>query len=397
MSVEAVIFDISGTVLEDWRRPQPGIVEAIEGLRNLGIVTLAAANESREFTLSRLDAVGLLNLFDHIVTRSDVGIPKGSPRWVDEFLLRTHLQPNQFLYVGDSELDMVTATRGPMLYAHAGWSGEPSHYGLVAASPAWVMSVVEHIFRKPDPWFWSLETTDQLNRPVHVHTVLDGNGAGSQTVKDRLISLLKRDHDSDLGDMRLSQFVMLHLLASIYGTDLFGGVDFWTTYPGSAGTPNAVMGNFLDVAAKLSRNRYLEDLFFRHTPARRSNDAWREGGAVESLRNQLTSLRLNEKYRELIPGSRVLVLDNFVTWGPSMETARNLLLAANAAEVVVGGIGKYGSSFYVATPPDEVWDPFHGDAPDASRFRLVRHNGHREPAVLEEYLASYIAIRDARL
>lgn len=154
------------------------------------------------------------------------------------------------------------------------------------------------------------------------------------------------------------------------------------------------MGDFLSVAAKLFRNKYVDDLFERHTPARKSNVAFREGGIEESLRNQLTTMRLTERYRDMITGKRVLVLDNFLTWGPSMETPRNLLFGAGAKAIIAVGVGKYGPSYHIASAPAEPWDPFDVSVPDAGSFAQVRSMGDVRQEALAEFLASYQAMQN---
>ena len=50
--------------------------------------------------------------------------------WVDAFTVATGLSPNEFFYIGDDDYDSWTATRGPMIYAHALWSKPAGRYGL---------------------------------------------------------------------------------------------------------------------------------------------------------------------------------------------------------------------------------------------------------------------------
>ena len=402
MSIKGVVFDVSGTLLQTtgppWPKsiavPQPGVEEMLDALKALGLTIVAVSNDP---VRAPLQGAGLLNRIDHVLERSDVGKAKGSTLWIDKFRELTGFEPHQLFYVGDSDHDMFTASWGPMIYAHAVWSCPPGQYGLKAPSPTWVVNVVEYIFRKEHPWYWTLQTTDGAGRAVRAMTLIDADGAGRPQVKQRLIWLLKDDIDSPIPTtpMTLREFVMLHMLASVYHSNLFGGSQFWTTYPGRAGVPNTIMGDFLNVAAKLSRSKYADDLLIRHTPAQRSRDARHQGGIFEALRNQLETMNVGEEYRKKIKGKRILLLDNFLTMGFTTEGGRTLLLAANAAEVVVACVGKYGPTMYVTTPPNEHWDPFARDRPAPTSFGLRQYSGTYHPEALDEFAASLEAIRNA--
>jgi Haloacid dehalogenase-like hydrolase len=363
MAVDAVIFDVSDTVVDfQTGIAAQGIPEALDRLRRAGIVVLAASNEPRTRVEHALTRAGILDLFHHIVTSQDVGAKKGSLKWVSEFRRRTGLGTNQFLYVGDSKHDMITATSGPMVFAQAAWTGQTSDYGLVAPTPGWVPAVVEHCFRKQHRWYWALTTTDARGRTVRASALLDTKGAGNPALQHQLLQVLKDDTDSPVGPMMLSDFVMLHLLGSLYEKNLFTQADIWTTYPSHAGQANAVMGRFLDVAAKLFKNTYRDDLLVRHTVANRSKDAWSSGKSLAALTNQLESMRLGESYYGKLTGKRILLLDNFLTRGYTTEVGRNLLLAGGAADVSVCCVAKYGQvgglRMHVLTPPPGLWDPF---------------------------------------
>ncbi len=268
---------------------------------------------------------------------------------------------------------------------------------MQAVSPAWVVNVVRHILRKHHPWYWTLDTCDALGRPVRAMTLIDANGAGSPNTRQALLRLLKDGIDSTIQGtpMNLSEFVMLHMLASVYHSNLFGGAHFWTTYPGHTGDPNDVMGGFLDIAAKLSRNKYKADLLVRHTGAVRSREARDEGGLVGALKNQLETVQAGEAYRGKLTGRRVLLLDNFLTWGYSAEVGRNLLLNAVASEVIVACVGKYGPRINLVTPPSTTWDAFDTARPVPSGWTHATHAGVTNQTALVEFLQSLRGIRSS--
>src|SRR5207253_1131479 len=128
----------------------------------------------------------------------------------------TGLHTNQLFYVGDSDGDMITASQGHVVYAHAGWAAPKGEYGLLAPMPRWVAAVIEHIFRKEHLWWWSLDYADTNGNQVRKMALIDGRGAGDDNLKAGLISVFKNERNAMVGMMPLMDFVMLHLMASMY-------------------------------------------------------------------------------------------------------------------------------------------------------------------------------------
>src|SRR5438876_10888408 len=121
MSVEALICDASGTLIDDDGAPQPGVRDMLQRLRGMGVKIVLASNQAEGVTRELL---GELNEYvDHLICHEHVGANKGSGQWIDVICDRLKLRPNQFFYLGNTKWDMITATRGPIVYAHAGWSG----------------------------------------------------------------------------------------------------------------------------------------------------------------------------------------------------------------------------------------------------------------------------------
>lgn len=397
MAVRAVIWDVSGTQLQlgadgaELAGPaHPGIAAALARLTAAGVLNVAAGNHGHRLLDHFLTNAGLRH--DLIVGRDDVGKNKGSPEWIDHVCTQLGLRPHELFYVGDSKGDMITASWRGVLYAHAAWSVPRGDYGLTAPAPGWVPAVVQHIFRKARPWFWTLQRQDARGRPVHAMALLDTYGAGDSAIQDALVRLLKSGLDRPVGPMAMAEFVLLHLLSSVYGSRLFGETDWWTTYPGHAGSPHAIMGDFLDVASKLFRKQYRRDLLIRHTAAQKSQPSFVSGHYPRAIRNQATTLNVNAKYRRAVADKRILVLDNFLTRGYSTEHARNLLLAAGAKAVVVACVAKYNAPLHLVTAPDEPWDAFGRTPPDPKKYRWEEDWGTRDNDSLGEFQASYQAI-----
>jgi hypothetical protein len=155
------------------------------------------------------------------------------------------------------------------------------------------------------------------------------------------------------------------------------------------------MRDFLDVAAKLARNKYREDLLVRRATAEKSNSVFHREGIAAAVANQLQTMKVGAAYRENIDGKRILLLDNFLTWGSTTESGRNLLLAAGASAVKVACVGKYGQQMYAVGAPGG-WDPFGSSRPIASTLSFDERTGVRDDAALREFAASYAAMNGER-
>src|SRR5947207_106716 len=109
MGIEGVIFDVSGTLLDNAARAVPDVIPAIARLRKQSVQIIAASNEPKLKAMIQRELSTAGVVVDYLVTKSDVGVNKGSPAWIDRICSDTGLQRNQLMYVGDSDPDMRTA------------------------------------------------------------------------------------------------------------------------------------------------------------------------------------------------------------------------------------------------------------------------------------------------
>lgn len=392
MAVKGVIFDVTETLLTGRSSaitPVAGIPQAIDRLHALDVQVIAAGNHPHASLARALQKAGLY--CDLVVGHDDVGKNKGSPLWVQHICSSTSLKANELLYIGDSDQDMITAVQGRVIYAHAAWGNAKTYrYGLDAPAPGWVPTVVELIFQKQQPWYWSVNTHDALRRVATARAMTDA--LDHLALRDPLLNVFKGERDFTIGNssMGFRDFIMLNLLASLYHEDTFSNVDLWTTYPGSTGKPNTIMGEFLAVAALLFRQQYRSDLFIRHRRAQHSAEAYKKHlNPMDAAFNQFDTVQINPIHRQLLRDKRVLILDDFMTRGITTECGRNMLLSAGAGGVVIAAIAKYPSDFHVITVQDQTWDPFSVGALSHAGVKIRWESGERNASALDEIRSSY--------
>lgn len=399
MPVKGVIFDVSHTLINETTLVVPnGIRPLLERLHNLGIQIIAAHNNGPRSHVQKLLATAGI-VVDHVVTSNEVGKKKGSDVWIRYIEKVTGLRTNELLYVGDSRQDVITATRGPVIYMHAEWTKNPWEYGIRAPNPEWVGTVIEHIFQKEHNWWWELDSTDANGNRVRARALTNaGLKEANRKLYNQLLDVFKRDDKRTVGHVLIRDFAMLHLLASLYFDGVLFEADLWTTYPGHEGKTSKEMASFLKYAAKLFRRAYHDDVFIRHTPAMHSVDARNQGGIALATQNQMDTIHLNPEHADKVAGKKVLLFDDNITDGVTMDVARNMLLKAGAADVQIVAIGKYSNKYQVISITEDIlgnWDPF-------SPSPQYDETGHKYKTIrvpvdhdaLANFLASYTAIEN---
>lgn len=88
-----------------------GMREIVIDLQNKGLPLGIFTGKGQRTTQITLEKIGILDLFDHIVTGDDVDEHKPSPAGIKLFLDKYGLKPERVLMIGDSTGD-VKASRG---------------------------------------------------------------------------------------------------------------------------------------------------------------------------------------------------------------------------------------------------------------------------------------------
>ncbi len=385
MAVKAVILDLDGTLVSSDGTSIAGVRDMMDDLRGANLAIAVASN--RLGAARKLERAGLVA--DVLLTRRSVGISKGSPQWAAKAAEEFGVETNELLWLGDSDPDMWSAVNAQVVYFNAGWSMPTYPYGINVQKPALFSTIVRECFMKEVYWYWQLSTSDRTGRQVTATAMVDGYGAGIPDLKNDLLSFLKYGGNPRVGAFRVRDLMMLHLIGSIYGDGMYRRADTWTVYPGSRGGPNKALGPFIEVAARLFRDRYAEDLLRRHTRSIDSGKARKQGIQVDFL-NQANTVCVNEAHRSRIEGRCVLVVDDFATRGYSSECARNLLLEAGATEVISVSIGKYGLRQHVVTQRiGHSWNPYAAVRHSPDDFRDDEKQGTADDDGLTVVRESY--------
>jgi HAD superfamily hydrolase (TIGR01509 family) len=89
-------------------RMEPNLFQTLETLREKRIIS--AINTNRTTSMKHImEKFGLWPFFDMVVTALDVQNPKPHPESVERIIQKFHLNKDETVFVGDSEVDQQTA------------------------------------------------------------------------------------------------------------------------------------------------------------------------------------------------------------------------------------------------------------------------------------------------
>lgn len=100
--------------------PYDGITEVISKLKSNGIITAVVSNKAH---LAVLDLVDIFydGLFDYAIGEHEGFAPKPAPDMIDDILSKAGLSASEAVYIGDSDVDLMTAANSNMDCIAVSW------------------------------------------------------------------------------------------------------------------------------------------------------------------------------------------------------------------------------------------------------------------------------------
>lgn len=357
MTIKAVILDVSGTLIDKDNQVVPDVPEMIKQLDRMGIAVFTASNARSDGIKAEripgIDDTHILWAQRYSISRKG----KGSKDFVQYVQSQLGIHPNEILYLGDGDKDMHEAVNSGVIFFLAGWVNPGYRYGIEVQGPVQFANIVETFFLKTHLWYYVLDSQDSTGRNVRFRALLDPDTARDRQITNLLKSKGTRGRTVIKG-YQSADYLSLHLLASIYLEGLHMDDPVWCVYPNSDCTYTSVLDKFLDVAARLFRDRYCGNLICRGRTVPSSRHL-RKRREQPLLSTQLRSIYLNPAHQARVSGRPVIVVDDFTTESKAFETARNFLLNAGASSVMCIAVGKYGNNYTVYAPKSNTnWDSF---------------------------------------
>ena len=90
-------------------RPFPGVVEALESLRDAGTALAVCTNKRMDFTVPILETLDLARFFGAVIGGDSLAVAKPDPAPLRAAIERAGGSPGGAVMVGDSDIDVATA------------------------------------------------------------------------------------------------------------------------------------------------------------------------------------------------------------------------------------------------------------------------------------------------
>ncbi|MFA3362052.1 phosphoribosyltransferase [Acinetobacter baumannii] len=180
----------------------------------------------------------------------------------------------------------------------------------------------------------------------------------------KLYSESAKSTAKQLGSKIEPSFWLMLLISKMYFSGIYKNLDAIVVFPGhQIGSGNAVMNDDLDTFLKCFRIKYLINSLIRHTQSLKSQNARLQGnGGALNIYNHLNTLYINRKpntynaararvsnysYKD----KNILLIDDFVTEGYSLDAAKLLLEATGAKVICMSWLKTINTSIKISRNP----------------------------------------------
>jgi|GEM_PF-4430047 len=350
--IKVVICDGKGAV----GLPSPSAAqEIIRSLPEMQMQLAVATNDKTRALAERTFLSADLTPPSIIVTRGDIGVAKGSPLYVERIAAQAQVGKHEIVYIGDDDkTDSICALNSRVLLLSARYSNPEMTFGLPMSSPDEFLEYLKVFGMQPEPYFgWTCRHNGSEGVIDARSLICDHHGL-TNTLKD----VLKPPHtDTPIGSrgVSLRRILLKYLISHLHMSGVSAEIDYVTLYPGSkVGKVNKLVAEFSQSLPLVFKERFLEDLIIRHLDAPTGH---LQQSADRNIYDQFRTIKINDRYRKKILGRKILVLDDFTRDGNSLETARQMLLAAGANRVVGISFAKFKQKYW-ATRIVKKWDPY---------------------------------------
>lgn len=147
-------------------------------------------------------------------------------------------------------------------------------------------------------------------------------------------------------------FILLfHLMNEVTTNELFQDVDFWGTFPSSKKDAHITSVGFIKEAVRNIVNGKPQngpEILERHINSSTKHMKNKSQRSKTRCDEDFKTLRVNPKLIDKINGKKVCIIDDYITYGYSAESAKHLLFEAGVKEIIFISMGKFGRE-YVAT------------------------------------------------
>ncbi|PKL81489.1 MAG: phosphatase [Ignavibacteriae bacterium HGW-Ignavibacteriae-3] len=99
----------------------PGIIDVVKFIKSKKIPLSIYTGKGRDSSIITLTKIGIIDLFDMIVTGDDVEVHKPSPEGINVFVQKFNLNRDKVLMIGDAPADVIAARGAGVKIASVVW------------------------------------------------------------------------------------------------------------------------------------------------------------------------------------------------------------------------------------------------------------------------------------
>jgi len=278
---------------------------------------------------------------------------------VDPILAELGVQKHETILVGAGDADFKAGVNNGLLLVRPAWYGEEIDYGFRVSSIGRLARFCEVFALREHPIYWVID-----DGPLHVmsmgpfSTYLEAFAEFGADAK-----LVAKDNAGD------AKFWFLMIVSSLYFSGLAHATDIICPFPGhdpaAFGATRRLLDSTMSLFGKCFRVPYFPDLIVRHTKSLKSQKL---SPSQRTFVNHLNTIQLNRhphKYGSdkvnkaaiSLKKKTVLVVDDFLTNGRSLDTARAYINAAGGNAILFSWLKTINSSYHRMIP-DPPLKPF---------------------------------------
>jgi hypothetical protein len=277
----------------------------------------------------------------------------------DPILAELGIERRETILVGSKTIDMQAGVNNRLLLVRPAWYGDAMDYGFRVGSINELTRFCEIFALRQHPIYWSID-----DRALQVRSM----GPFSTMLNDfaEFGSSARATAKENLGD---PEFWFFAVVSALYFSGIIHQVHYICPFPGhnpaATGGVGVLFDDVMTRFAKCLRKPYLPDLVLRHTRSQKSQYLKPE---QKTFGNQINTINLNRRPRSYdkpeprktplpLSGKQILVVDDFITNGRSLDAARAFIQAAGANAVLFSWLKTINTSFEHMSP-DPPLDPY---------------------------------------
>ena len=141
---ELIVFDVSGTLVDNYYQPFEGIENLINKIHNSGYQLALATNLSQGGVLNFLNKFACKNVFISTATATECE-HKPHPDMINQIILETSIDVSKVLMVGDASADIYMAHNAKINSCAVCWNDCVDKHELELSKPTYLINTIEEL------------------------------------------------------------------------------------------------------------------------------------------------------------------------------------------------------------------------------------------------------------